>query len=308
MKPAKRIIINFPTNIGDALLTLPAVDRVKGNFREAEITAIVSPKTEKLLSANTFIDKSILFDKKWRGIDKLRFCLKLRGKFDLLVDFKNSMLPVFLQVKRHTPLIRRFSKNQHSKDRYLELVKKIAPKPVNEKSSFIALREKDWGLSDQKKYLFLAPFSRSIKKEYPRKSLEKVVERLNSKYTFVLLGSEQDRRKINRSLLDKVEINLTGKTEITDLFYLLKRYAHCLFSVDSGIMHIASYLNLPVIGLFGPTDPALYGPYAANSLVLQRKDLDCLACQKGECSRNGECMDIDFEKVTSAIEKLTKLL
>ncbi|MCF7895204.1 MAG: hypothetical protein K9L69_03600, partial [Candidatus Omnitrophica bacterium] len=94
MKNIKKIIINFPTNIGDAILALPALDRIKTNFTEARITAIVSPKTKKFFSKNNFIDQVVLFDKRWRAREKVRFCLNLRKQFDLMIDFKNSMLPI----------------------------------------------------------------------------------------------------------------------------------------------------------------------------------------------------------------------
>ncbi|MCF7872927.1 MAG: hypothetical protein K9L80_01805, partial [Candidatus Omnitrophica bacterium] len=66
MKNINKIIINFPTNIGDAILALPALDQIKTNFPRVEITAIVSPKTKEFLSQNNFIDKIVLFDKCWR--------------------------------------------------------------------------------------------------------------------------------------------------------------------------------------------------------------------------------------------------
>lgn len=286
-------------------MTLPAVDRVKANYPEAEITAVTSPKTESFLGSSTFIERTVFFDKKWGAGKKIEFCRSLRGKFDLIADFKNSMLPFFLKIKRRTPYFRRFSKNEHSAVRYLKLLKKIAPHETEKKGSFAFSQADGWGLSKKERYLFLAPFSSSAKKEYPGLNLEKVIEGLKGQYSFVLLGLEGDRKKINQAFFKKNAIDLTGKTKILDLFYLLQNYAHCLLAVDSSIMHIASYLNLPVVGLFGPTDPARYGPYSKNSFVLQRKSLDCVPCQKKECAKSKECMDISPKEVIRAVTRIS---
>ncbi len=300
MREVRRIIVNFPTNIGDTLLTLPAVDRIRANYPQAELTAIASPRTADLLVNNSCIDHEVFFDKRWRSFEKLRFCRKLRGKFDLIIDFKNSMLPIFLGVRKRTAFIRFFSKDQHSKDRYLKLVEKIAPKKSDKKSFFYQAEHKKWGLPEGKKFIFVAPFSLSARKEYPTDQLIKVIDQLKNKFTFVLLGLAQDREKVSRVFLEKGGIDLTGKTTISDLYHLLSNYASCVLGVDSSILHMASYLNLPIVALFGPTSSTRYGPYSSRSLVL-KNSLDCYPCPESGCVHDGECMRVDPETVSTAI-------
>ena len=64
--------------------------------------------------------------------------------------------------------------------------------------------------------------------------------------------------------------DLTGRTSLPELIALL---AHCdvLVSGDSGPLHIASALDTPVVGLYGPTDPAISGPLGPNAIVLRRR-------------------------------------
>ena len=57
--------------------------------------------------------------------------------------------------------------------------------------------------------------------------------------------------------------NLTGNTSLVSLPALVKR-ADWVISNDSGPMHLAAALGVKVLGIFGPTDPRLYGPYPLN--------------------------------------------
>ncbi|MCF7888436.1 MAG: glycosyltransferase family 9 protein [Candidatus Omnitrophica bacterium] len=306
MKNINKIIINFPTNIGDAILALPALDRIKANFPWVEITAIVSPKTKEFLSQNNFIDKIVLFDKCWRIRKKVRFCLNLRKQFDLMVDFKNSMLPIFLRVKKHTSFIRSFPKKTHIKDKYLKLVENIAPKPAHLKSKFIVPEsyEKKWGFSDREKYIFFGCFSRSHRKECPIDNLTTLIDKLKSKYRCVLLGLAQDQKKFNQSQLELEVINLVGKTDMIDVYFLLSRFAAAVVAVDSSIMHLSSYLDIPVVGLFGPTAPQRSYPWSKNSVILQNKKLDCIPCEGKKKCDDIKCMDMEPKKIISAIKKI----
>jgi len=58
--------------------------------------------------------------------------------------------------------------------------------------------------------------------------------------------------------------NLTGNTSLVSLPALIKR-ADWVISNDSGPMHLAAALGVKVMGIFGPTDPRLFGPYPLNA-------------------------------------------
>lgn len=70
---------------------------------------------------------------------------------------------------------------------------------------------------------------------------------------------------------DGTFLNLTGNTSLTSLPSLVQR-ADWVISNDSGPMHLAAALGVKTLGIFGPTDPRLYGPYplnAATNFVIQ---------------------------------------
>lgn len=76
---------------------------------------------------------------------------------------------------------------------------------------------------------------------------------------------------------------------------------------DNGPMHMAAALRVPVIGLFGPSDPAVWGPWGTGHRTFY-KGLDCRACFHPDCVRGEQnCMQlITLEEVWDAVrERLT---
>jgi len=266
------ILINFPTNIGDTVLCLPALDRVSANYPNDKITAIASLNTEELLSRSSLINKVIVFNKLWSVDKKIKFCLPLINKFDLMVDFKNSFLPVILNPKKRTKFIRRFN-NFHAKDRYIYLVKNLAPKEINLKGEFILSKEerKFWDDFNLSGSIFIACSSKFFLKSYPKEYLRKIIDFLIKDHKITILGDSQSVDYYNDLLFKDGIINLVGKTKLYELFYILKN-AKLVISVDCSILHIASYLNLPIVALFGPTDPNIYGPWSKKFIVLKAED------------------------------------
>ncbi|MGH7256573.1 MAG: glycosyltransferase family 9 protein, partial [Nitrospirales bacterium] len=74
---------------------------------------------------------------------------------------------------------------------------------------------------------------------------------------------------------------------------------------DNGPMHIAAAVGTPVLGLFGPSDPAVWGPRGNGHVVLY-KGLDCRECFHPTCDRGEEnCMrQISVDEVFEAATRL----
>ena len=74
---------------------------------------------------------------------------------------------------------------------------------------------------------------------------------------------------------------------------------------DSGPMHIAAALNIPTLGIFGPTNPKAHGPYSENSSYVIKEDLFCIICNLLECPYHHECMlQLPVDNVLNKIEKI----
>ena len=94
----------------------------------------------------------------------------------------------------------------------------------------------------------------------------------------VLTGAPTDLPIIENitSRMYEHPINLAGKTSLTQLAALLKR-ANLLISGDSGPIHMATALDVPIIGMYGPTNPSLSGPVSPDATVL-RSTIWCSPC------------------------------
>ena len=96
---------------------------------------------------------------------------------------------------------------------------------------------------------------------------------------------------------------LSGTTTIRELMAAVKRCA-VLVTNDTGPMHIASALQIPVVAIFGPTDWRTTSPYGANH-ALVRHPVDCAPCMLRECPIDHRCMTgVSVEQVYEATAKL----
>jgi len=99
-----------------------------------------------------------------------------------------------------------------------------------------------------------------------------------------MLGSPKDKAAGDEVLAAAGSpnlINLAGATRLDEAIALIAR-ADAVVANDSGLLHIASALNRPVVALYGPTDPDHAPPFSdiAASLSLR---LDCSPCRQREC-------------------------
>lgn len=91
-------------------------------------------------------------------------------------------------------------------------------------------------------------------------------------------------------------------TSIADLF-AISRAAALLLSGDTGPLHVAAAVGTPIVGIYGPTDPARNGPWDPRDLCVSRFDA-CGCHHLRRCTRAAWCLeDISVEEVTSAVER-----
>ncbi|CDG81617.1 lipopolysaccharide heptosyltransferase II [Janthinobacterium agaricidamnosum] len=100
----------------------------------------------------------------------------------------------------------------------------------------------------------------------------------------VLLGSPKDREVCEQicAMMRRPGVsNLAGATSLAEAVALIAQ-AGAVVSNDSGLLHIASSLNRPVIALYGPTDPDHAPPFSDRSRALSLR-LECAPCRQREC-------------------------
>ena len=152
-------------------------------------------------------------------------------------------------------------------------------------------------------------------KRWPTQHFAALAERilqLKPQAKILLMGSPKDQavcEEIRTLCADGVRANvlqLAGQTSLDQAIALLAG-ASVLVSNDSGLMHIASALNRPVIALYGPTDPDHAPPFSASSLALSLR-LNCATCKQSDCPLGHHaCMrDMTSEMVWQPVQTLLK--
>jgi heptosyltransferase-2 len=123
--------------------------------------------------------------------------------------------------------------------------------------------------------------------------------RKNAEILLVGAAGEADIAASIASGLERKPLDFTGKTSLRQLMGLIS-LGRVFVSNDTGPMHIACALGIPVVAIFGPTDPKATGPSRHPSVVL-KADVPCWPCTYRSCPYDHRCMNrIGPEEVFAA--------
>ena len=149
-------------------------------------------------------------------------------------------------------------------------------------------------------------------KEWPQEKWYSLIKSLQYRANFVCLGGPKEATQYKPLMdslaaegIDQIMLNMLGKTTLQEVGALIES-CDVVVTADTGSLHIALALNKPVVALFGPTDPKLWGPLTGTFKVLVNDELDCLGCRKRRCSKPDQyCMSgIEPVRVKKAIFEL----
>lgn len=280
-------------------MTLPVLDFLRQKYPQASITCLVPARPGEIFMNNPAVEKVVIFDKHAKLIDKIKLFFALsRERFDLVVDLRNSFFGVFLPVKKRSffsGLLRRIpARIKHMKEKHLFWAQMLDYSKRNKEyqSLNITLGDVDYiqsvlkehNLTDRARLIVIAPGSRSQLKCWDKQNFNQLCRQLIKEGNqIILVGDTSDQPicdYLQQSGNSKM-LNFCAKTSLSQLAALLKE-ARLLITNDSAVMHLASYLNVPIVAIFGPTDERKYGPWSENSLVV-KKDIFCRPCEKAQC-------------------------
>jgi len=317
-----RILIRSSNWLGDAVMSAPAVRAIKAARPDTVVTILSPAKLADFWRAMPEVDDVIEIPAK-SGV--FRVAWKIRGKFDVAILFPNSArsaLEVWLagiprrvgyeghkrawmlnQVVPEPKKSKKVQRPRHHAERYMRIAEKIGATPgelifpsVPRPAGRIRL-----GVCPGAEY-------GGAKRWQPvrfRRMMQTVANQIDCEWTIV--GVEKDRvlaTEIAEDLRDVKCENLTGKTTLAQLIDVL-RGLDVLVSNDTGTMHLAAALGVPVVAIFGSTEPQLTAPLGENQIII-RHQVECSPCFLRECPLDFRCMDsITAEEVTQAVLKLT---
>lgn len=327
MPRIRKILFITLSNIGDTILTFPALEVLRANFPQSKIKIIAGESSAELFRENEEFSDIIIFNKKDSFKDKLDLFLQLRKeRFDAVVDLRNSMWGIFYPaVYKTTPFsfILSSRKFRHKREFNLMLLRRAFwPMrldlhttrrlffPASKDDVLLAGILADSGVEKKETWITVACGAKSALKRWPKENFVSLIRCLHRKFALkiILVGDKNDTLISSDicSQLDFPVVDFTGKTNFSQLAALLRR-SRLLISNDSGILHLASYLDIPVVAVFGPTDETKYGPWSKGSVVV-KKNIPCRPCQKANCKfKNVDCLRlINPQEVLKAVEDVLK--
>lgn len=176
-----------------------------------------------------------------------------------------------------------------------------------------------FNLPADKLLLFVNPSSSKLERNWDAYSYVSVINyaHKNGLCVVIIGGNKVDELKFNQQVTSGCEnppINLTGKIKLSELPQLIK-LCDILMAPDTGAVHIATALKIPVIGLFAVANPDLTGPYRSSQFSVNRFEL---ACEKFSKSKKfnffGRIHDsramalIKVEDVTAKLDQLIRYI
>lgn len=328
-----KILFITLSNIGDVILSLPALDRLLAAYPKAQVTAVCGERAAGIFEDNLYIKRCLAVKGKTGLVNRLALMRELKkDAYDLIVDLKNSALPLFLKARYKTyPWLNAPGHIVHMSQRHLYKVKEFTSALeiaqsykgaidgggiIFRKALCISSRDR---LSAQNllyaangwpddEFILVSPGARSHIKRWPVSKFAELADRIAQGLgrKIIIVGDESDAEicEAVKKGMSSPAINLCAKTSLKCLAALTEK-AQAVISNDSAVMHLASYLDRPVIAIFGPTDYKKYGPWSSFSFAV-RSQLDCSPCRAAQCKIGTlKCMDdIGVDEVYAAVKKL----
>ena len=311
----KKIFIEIPSWLGDAIMATPAIQNIIKTYPDAKITLLGSFVSTQAFENYENIEKIVVDNTKKDGnrYKNLISLAKSIGKVDLAISFRRSFsskfMMFFVKAKKKFNYKRLTKKEIHLAIRYNDFVNKVLK--LNNEAGDLKLYFKPFKFDKPTFGINPGATYGSAKRWYPQE-FAKLAISLSSKYDIVIFGgpSEIDIAKDIEDELIKNGVlnyqNLAGKTSIKELIEKIAGL-NLFVTNDSGPMHVAAAYKVKTVSIFGPTKFTETNQWKndKNGLIVT-KNLDCAPCMKRECPlKHHNCMkNITASDVMSAILKL----
>jgi len=321
----KNILIRATNWIGDAVLTTPAIAAINRTFPDARITVLAKPAVAELFLENPFIHEIMIYQDHGRHqgiLGKLRLILDLRERhFDLAILFQNAFeaaLLAFLAgipqrygyardgrawLLTHPVPLEREAKEKHQLNYYLDLLQPLGV-TVNEKKLILVVtsdeeraaweRLKQDHVQRSDLIIGINPGSTyGTAKRWASERFAELADRLMAERGVkVLIFGGREEAELAKEICDRMKqkpILFTAQTSIRQLMALIKQ-CRLFITNDTGPMHIANAFGVPVVAIFGSTNPKTTSP-AQPGYRLVRKGVSCSPCLLRTCPIDHRCMD-----------------
>jgi ADP-heptose:LPS heptosyltransferase len=338
----ERVLLVLTTGLGDAVLSSAVFPAIRQALPNADIRLFCRGEWKELFEHHPDLDGLIPYPGKYRHFRATRNALRTFGPQLTLVLHGNDpdIIPLaFLAGSRYILRIpwsktrypfllsntereedARTIPGKHYIDNRLRILDSIGVPPVTRAPSITL----DTGARRIMEVKLVKRFGRAVHywvyhafaadpyKVWPLAKARELLERMltvSDDQAVVLTGSRADRERL-QALCEPFHpnkvVNLAGELTLAETAATIAS-ARYLVGPDTGILHLAAALDVPVVGLYGATSAVMVGPRSpsARHAVIQ-KPLTCYPCRSKKCPHDpATCMDqISVNEVIEAIRSL----
>ncbi|MCG3176228.1 MAG: D-inositol-3-phosphate glycosyltransferase [Candidatus Omnitrophica bacterium] len=332
----KRILVIKMSAVGDVILSIPSIRALREAHPGAWIAVLVGRKARAVIRNCPYVDDVIVYEdrggSRWAGLLKMSAVLA-KEDYDMVVDLQNnraSHMLAYLSGARiragHDNRKASFLLNRRAKpfpgplpplEHQFQVLKLVGVETLEKNLELWTRPEEDAAIdeyltsqwvSDRQMLVGINPGS-SVKwptKQWPVDSFARLCDELARRNIRVILTGAPEDAPIAEQLLQLTRnkpVNAVGRTSLTELVALVRR-CQVFVSSDSAPMHIASSLGVPVVALFGPTDPKRHLVPPQRYKVFW-KEVHCSPCYLRSCPIGHACMKkIGVQEVLEAVLSL----
>ncbi len=296
--PPERILFIRPSALGDVCRSVPVVASLHVAFPDAAIDWLVQTEFLDAVSEHPAVREAIPFPrrelKQWylpSGFKQVKSLTKQlkEASYDLVVDGqglgRSGMLALSTCAKQRVGpdharefgwlgYTNRVQTNApHTVDAMLELVESIGVQAVKDMRLYTPSYAEAWWDSFRKEhgvgeYVVLAPTSRWISKQWPIQRFCEIASHLQSiGKQVVVVGAPNEQEQVESLVQMEGVINLLPELSVGGLMATIS-HSELLIGNDSAAIHIGVGYGVPLVALYGPTNPIEVGPYEQLSSVL----------------------------------------
>lgn len=327
MSAAKICIIHL-NQIGDLVFSLPLLKALRDCYPGAVIHSVIKPYLQELLEDSPYVG---LLMHRTSGLHAAWTLLRTirNNRYDLLISLAHSEECLLLaalsgaRVKAgfaHAPWdfcldVKETIEGHNGWYNNAKLLRRLQV-PITA-DSYVGLLHLNYGAAAADlpaRYVIISPGAsrRRLTKSWEQEKFAELMRILKQKYdvTPVLVGG-QENREYNSTIVHLFNaggtagpaLDLTGKLGLRALCGVMKEAA-LFVGIDSGIMHLAAALDIPVVGLFGPSDPFYVGPQNKRSVIVRDCSLDCVPCYLKPCDHCSCMRRLSVDRVVEACSQV----
>ncbi len=327
-----RILVIKPRAIGDVILSTAVLPNLRKAFPDARIDFLVESFASPVLEGNPYINNIISYEAKADSPFSIIAGTR-RGRYDLVFDLfanpRTAIITLFSGAKyrvgfpfkwrrvAYNILVPPRSGSVHNVQFNLDALRRVGISVDSATPSFFLDGESETfaegfmssaGLRPGNFIAFNVGGGWQIKRWPAEKfiSLSRMITSQLRQQVVVLYGPSE-RKEAEQICLSSGAI-LAPDTSLKQMGAVLKA-SRLLVSNDSGPMHIAAALGVPILAIFGPTSPHLQGPFGNVSVIVRNEKLDCLECNLTKCPIGNLCMnELEPEAVFQSLLDLVSML